>query len=275
MKELTIGQMARLNGVSEQTLRLYDRTGLFSPMYRDEENGYRYYDIRQSAQLDMIQHMKSLGMSLKDIRSQLQDFDLEQFKKILMKNYRAIDEQIQELHYQKRAIRRTLESYEWYENAPPDGTIILEYIPRRLTYMVDSGINFYAYGIDVYEKILRDLKKNLLAHRLSPIYFYNAGTVLRKDKLLARNYDSTEIFVLVDEGAVEESMITVIPPSPYLCIYCNSFDKEKEYIDRLLETIEQRGYQITGDYICEVVAEVPMDMQERGMFLRLQIPVRL
>lgn len=75
MKELTIGQMARLNGVSEQTLRLYDRTGLFSPMYRDEENGYRYYDIRQSAQLDMIQHMKSLGMSLKDIRSQLQDFD--------------------------------------------------------------------------------------------------------------------------------------------------------------------------------------------------------
>ena len=139
MKELTIGQMARLNGVSEQTLRLYARTGLFSPMYRAEENGYRYYDIRQSAQLDMIQHMKSLGMSLKDIRSQLQDFDLEQFKKILMKNSRAIDEQIQELHYQKRAIRRTLESYEWYENAPPDGTIILEYIPRRLTTRKYSG----------------------------------------------------------------------------------------------------------------------------------------
>lgn len=275
MKELTIGQMARLNGVSEQALRLYDRSGLFSPMYRDEENGYRYYDIRQSAQLDMIQHMKSLGMSLKDIRSQLEDFDLEEFKKILERNSRAIDEQMSELQYQKRAIRRTLESYEWYENAPPDGTIVLEYIPKRLTYMVNSGINFYAYGIDVYEKILRDVKKNLLAHRLSPIYFYNAGTVLRKDRLLARDFYSTEIFVLVDEGAVEESLTTRIPASPYLCIYCNSFDKEKEYIGRLLETIEERGYQITGDYICEVVAEVPMDMQERGMFLRLQVPVRL
>lgn len=275
MKELTIGQMARLNGVSEQALRLYDRNGLFSPMYRDEENGYRYYDIRQSAQLDMIQHMKSLGMSLKDIRSQLKDFDLDEFKEILKKNARAIDGQIQELQYQKRAIRRTLESYEWYENAPPDGTIVLEYIPRRQTYMVDSGVNFYAYGIDVYEKILRDLKKNLLAHRLSPIYFYNAGTILRRERLLARDYNSTEIFVLVDEGVVDESMITVIPASTYLCIYCNSFDKEQEYIDRLLETIEERGYRITGDYICEVVAEVPMDMQERGMFLRLQIPVRL
>ena len=60
MKELSIGQMARLNGLSEQTLRLYDKAGLFSPMYRDAENGYRYYDIRQSAQLDMIQHMKAL-----------------------------------------------------------------------------------------------------------------------------------------------------------------------------------------------------------------------
>ena len=275
MKKLSIGQMARLNGVSEQALRLYDKEGLFSPLHRDAENGYRYYDIRQSAQLDMIQRMKALGMSLKDIKKQLKHFDPDMLKDILYRNLDEIDKRSRELMYQRKAIERTLESYEWYENAPPDGTIILEYIPRRLTYMVDSGINFYAYGIDVYEKILRDLKKNLLAHRLSPIYFYNAGTILRKDKLLARNYDSTEIFVLVDEGAVEESMITVIPPSPYLCIYCNSFDKEKEYIDRLLETIEQRGYQITGDYICEVVAEVPMDMQERGMFLRLQIPVRL
>ena len=41
MKELSIGQMARLNGLSEQTLRLYDKAGLFSPMYRDAENGYR------------------------------------------------------------------------------------------------------------------------------------------------------------------------------------------------------------------------------------------
>ncbi len=37
MKELSIGQMARLNGLSEQTLRLYDKAGLFSPMYRDAE----------------------------------------------------------------------------------------------------------------------------------------------------------------------------------------------------------------------------------------------
>ena len=275
MKELSIGQMARLNGLSEQALRLYDKAGLFSPMYRDAENGYRYYDIRQSAQLDMIQHMKALGMSLKDIREQMKHFDPDMLRNILYRNLDAIDQKAQELMYRRRAIERTLESYEWYENAPPDGTIVLEYIPRRLTYMTDSGVNFYDYGIDVYEKILRELKKNLIANQLSPIYFYNAGTVMKKEALLAGRFCSTEIFVLVDKGFVKESLITQIPASTYLCIYCNSFDKEKDYIERLLEEIRTREYRITGDYICEVVAEVPMDMQERGMFLRLQVPVSL
>ena len=275
MKELSIGQMARLNGEAEQAVRLYVKVGLFSPMYRDRENGYRYYDIRQSAQLDMIQHMKALGMSLKDIREQMKHFDPDMLRNILYRNLDAIDQKAQELMYRRRAIERTLESYEWYENAPPDGTIVLEYIPRRLTYMTDSGVNFYDYGIDVYEKILRELKKNLIANQLSPIYFYNAGTVMKKEALLAGRFCSTEIFVLVDKGFVKESLITQIPASTYLCIYCNSFDKEKEYIERLLEEIRTREYRITGDYICEVVAGVPMVMQERGMFLRLQVPVSL
>lgn len=69
MQLLTIGQMAKLNHLSEQTLRLYDRIGLFSPNHRGE-NGYRYYNIEQSALLDIIQYMKSLGISLKEIRHQ-------------------------------------------------------------------------------------------------------------------------------------------------------------------------------------------------------------
>ena len=72
MKPLTVGQMARINHVSEQTLRLYDKMGLLSPIFRGDENGYRYYSIRQSAVLGTIQYLKSLGMSLKEIQ-ELQD----------------------------------------------------------------------------------------------------------------------------------------------------------------------------------------------------------
>ena len=69
MRHLTVGEMAKLNHISEQTLRLYDKRGLLSPSFRGQ-NGYRYYDIKQSAVLDIIQYMKSLGISLKEIKHQ-------------------------------------------------------------------------------------------------------------------------------------------------------------------------------------------------------------
>lgn len=275
VKKMTIGQMAKLNHISEQTLRLYDREGLLSPLYRDEKNGYRYYDIRQSAQLDTIQYMKALGMPLKEIKAHMKKWDMGRVKQLLRENRDAIDERIRELNLQKRAIERALDSYERYESAPPDGAIVLEYIPKRQMYVTSTSVNFYDYDIAEYEKILRNLKEDMAAHDISPFYFANAGTILRRENFMKRHLYSTEVFVFVDREYVEEDLITVIPASPYLCIYCDKFEKEKEYIDRLLTTIEEKHYTVTGDYICEVIVEMPLDYQERGMFLRLQVPIRM
>lgn len=275
IKKMSIGEMAKLNRISEQALRLYDKEGLLSPVQRDEHTGYRYYDIRQSAQLDMIQYMKGLGMSLKEIRTHMQAWDMGRIKQVLRSNCDAIDQKIVELELQKRAIERTLASYEHYENAPPDGTILLEYIPKRQMYVKNNRVNFYDYEIDEYERLLRNLKEDMADRNISRFYFANAGTILRQDNFLRRNYYSTEVFVFVDSEYVDEELITEIPANYYLCIYCDRFAKEKEYIDRLLAAVEEKHYTVTGDYICEVIVEMPLDFKERGMFLRLQVPVRI
>lgn len=275
VKKMTIGQMARLNGISEQTLRLYHREGLVCPVYQDESSGYRYYDIRQSAQLDTIQYMKALGMSLKEIRQSMANWDTNHLKELLRDNRDAIDRKILELNLQKQAIERTLDSYERYEAAPPDGSIVMEYIPKRQMYVTDTQINFYNYEITEYERILRNLKDQMVANKISPLYFANAGTILRQENFKRGTLYSTEVFVFVDPQYVEKDLITVIPAKTYLCIYCDSFDKEKEYIDRLRAEVEEKHYQVAGDYICEVIVEMPMDYIDRGMFLRLQVPIRM
>lgn len=274
--KLTIGQMAKLNNVTEQTLRLYDKMGLLVPNSRDEENGYRIYDIKQSAKLDMIQYMKSLGMKLKDIKEQFDTMHIPSIKKILTQKENQIDEEIHKLKYQRRAVERTIESLERYENAPQDGVILLEYIERRTMYSIDSKVNIYNHEIDTYEKILRDFKEKLIENHLPQIYFCNAGTILRKENLMQHQFISTEIFVFVDNDFVaDDRLITKIPANNFLCIYCDSFQKEKEYAERLLEQIESKNYQINGDYLCEVIAELPIiDNCERGMYLRLQIPIK-
>ena len=275
MERLTIGQMAKLNHISEQTLRFYDRIKLLMPDNVDEETGYRYYSIKQSAYLDMIQYMKSLGMKLNDIKKNLELRDPSLIKSILGQRSSQIDAEISRLRYQKRAIERTLQSYQRYESSPPDGTIVLEYIEERRIYCIDAGINFYDYGIETYEEVLRKLKESLISDKLPQIYFCNAGTILPQKNLEQRKFYSSEIFVLVDREFVSDELTASIPENTYLCIYCNKFEKEKEYINRLLKEVEEKGYVIIGDYICEVITEFPLlERKERGMFLRLQIPIK-
>lgn len=275
MERLTIGQMAKLNHVSEQTLRFYDKLHLLEPADVGEESGYRYYSIKQSAVLDMIQYMKSLGMKLTDIKKLLDHRDTSLIKSILRQKSLQIDEEIHTLKYQKRAIERTLQSYQRYELSPPDGSIVLEYIEERRMYRIDAGMNFYDYGIEVYEEMLRKLKESLISDQLPQIYFCNAGTILRQEDLERRRFRSSEIFIFVDREFVPDKLTVSVPANLYLCIYCNEFGKEKEYIGHLLDAVKERGYRIVGDYICEAIAEFPLlTRKERGMFLRLQIPIK-
>lgn len=90
MKLLTIGEMAKLNDVSQQTLRLYDKIDLLKPIHIDEITGYRYYDIKQSARMDIIQYMKSLGMHLKEIKVSLDKKNISIIEDILVKQNEQI-----------------------------------------------------------------------------------------------------------------------------------------------------------------------------------------
>ncbi|SFL61031.1 transcriptional regulator [Gracilibacillus orientalis] len=64
----TIGETAKLNNISVQTLRYYDRLGLFQPAHVDRNNGYRFYDSRQFFYLDIIKSLKYLQTPLEDIK---------------------------------------------------------------------------------------------------------------------------------------------------------------------------------------------------------------
>lgn len=274
MDKLTIGAMAGMNGVTRQTLRLYDQIGLLKPSIVGE-NGYRYYNIAQCARLDMIQYMKSLGMDLRTIKEQLDKKDISLLRGILEQKRDDVERQIKELKYTNRAIDRAIASYDFYESAPPDGAIVLEYIGRRLMYLVDSGVNFYDYGIDVYEELLRKVKSDLLTHRLPHIYFSNAGTILRRKWLVDRQFSATEFFVFIDKDYVPTKLHTSLPGGMFLCIYCNRFEREQEYTRRLLDEIVAQGYTIQGDCICEVIIDSPVFEESRqDMFFRIQIPIR-
>lgn len=63
---LTIKQAAAHCGVSEHTLRYYERVGLLSPIGR-QENGHRLYQERDLAWISFLLKLRATGMPLAQI----------------------------------------------------------------------------------------------------------------------------------------------------------------------------------------------------------------
>ncbi len=274
LQKLSIGQMAELNHVSEQTLRLYDKEGLLVPRCVDPVTGYRYYHIIQSAKLDLIQNMKIYGMTLRQIRSFLDSNDPAALREMLSEQAASIEERIRQLRRSQSAITRTLDNYRRYEAMPRNGEIFLEYIPERRIFRYSCDVNYFDQDESGYEYMLRQMKTNLVANNMPLSYFTNIGTIIRREHLVPDALFSNEVFLFVDEDDSSQAMET-LPAASYLCLCSDEFSMEAANVRRLLDYVQTRGCEIAGDYICEVVVDFPMlDFDRRRMFYKAQIPVR-
>lgn len=273
LNSLTIGQMAKLNHISPQTLRLYDREGLLTPAVTDPDTGYRYYHIIQSARLDMIQYMKDYGMTLKQIRHTLDNGSSNDIKSFLKRQQLSIDIQIDELSRRSRSISRMLENYRKYESLPKDGRMFMEYIQERYIYRYSTEKNFFDQDHTGYEYMLRELKMHLASEDLSMGYFCNVGTIMRQETMLKGDFSANEVFLFVDPQDHALNPET-IPAAMYYCICSDDFYAEKDNAAKLIAQIHRSGLQICEDYLCEVLVEFPIfENNCRNMFYKLEIPV--
>jgi len=74
---LTVGETAKLCGVSVRTLHHYDREGLLSPSEVDPDTGYRRYGEAEIRKLQQILFWRELDFSLREIREILSSPDYD------------------------------------------------------------------------------------------------------------------------------------------------------------------------------------------------------
>ncbi|MFD0528135.1 MerR family transcriptional regulator [Kitasatospora arboriphila] len=63
----SIGETARLSGLSISALRFYDGAGVFGPARVDPQTGYRWYAPEQLADARLIARLRRVGMPLADV----------------------------------------------------------------------------------------------------------------------------------------------------------------------------------------------------------------
>jgi DNA-binding transcriptional MerR regulator len=105
-----IGALARMVGVTERTLRHYDKIGLLVPAAVDPASGYRWYGVAALSRLERIRGLQRLGLSLRDI-ADLVDAPDAQVRQ-------AVRETVARLHRDIAALARVADRAEDYLAIP-------------------------------------------------------------------------------------------------------------------------------------------------------------
>ena len=124
----SIGEFARLGGVSIRTLRHYDETGLLRPARVDPDTGYRSYRASQLGRLNRILAMKELGLSLTQARRLLDGITLEELQGMLTLRRAQLEQELEAHKNQLLGVEARLR-YIAREGAMPADDIIVKTIP--------------------------------------------------------------------------------------------------------------------------------------------------
>ncbi|MDR2278995.1 MAG: hypothetical protein LBE23_14150, partial [Vagococcus sp.] len=108
------------------------------------------------------------------------------------------------------------------------------------------------------------------------------GSVMDQYQIKTGKLVSKELFVffstkqkaLFKESKTSASLDSLISGT-YAVDYCDDFSKECEAIKKFKEKIDTKNLEIIGDYVCEIIYEVPqLHQTKRNMYIRMQVPVK-
>ena len=100
-KYYSIGEVAKITGVSIDRLRNYDKINLLKPEYVDCKTGYRYYTSNQFRKLRFIKYLRKINVPLNEIKSILnKETDSNDFILFLEEKIKQIEnEQVKKYAY--------------------------------------------------------------------------------------------------------------------------------------------------------------------------------
>lgn len=288
MERLSIGTMAKLNGLTPRALRFYAEKGLLEPCYVDPDSGFRYYDIRQCYDLDRIQELQSLGCSLEQIAVVMRSPGDRIYKAVLSQKLDECEEQIRVLQERAAMARGLLKKVDAVEAVRICELPLIETLPARPITRIDvPGLgpsptaDGYEAVRDHWEYVLRAIKGELARNGHAVAALLSVGCGIRKENLLARKYVFDTYFLFEDDVELEGmgAEHDVFPAGKYAVLYsAGSARDDGTYktpgnIDALLQYIDEQGYEVVGDYFDEILGETPASDGGRAMFFKMCIPI--
>lgn len=253
------GKFAKLNGINKRTLHYYNDIGLFRPEITGE-NGYHYYSLMQSMQLEMILLLRKLGLSIDDIREYTASPSEDSFTKILTDKKRLINQSIEQLMEAKDFLQQKLDKL--------DLGLIAEHGKIERLHLPDRRILLSAPITGAYNEedfaVLTEF-----SFRLKKLFglYDNFGSRIASENIRKGEFQRYDSFFAYGRNDVEE-YDEIRSEGEYLRTFCiGGWDKLKDVYQMLMAYAKEHGL-VLCDYAYEEGLN-EMSLQSGGDYITM------
>ena len=241
---LTVSELADFFNISTQTVRYYDKIGLLKPSSVDPNTGYRYYGEERLDDMYLIKSLKSMGLSLEEIKGYLQMKDIENLETMLKHEIRTIAKKRDELKAMQEHAEFVLSKLRLSKKTYQENTYERKFIGPRVVYLLQ--LNFQMQELYRYIDILYQsygnstLRKN--PRDVGRIVLTISEQNLQKQKF--RVYNGIGFLM---NAPFHDSAAAVLPSGEYLVTYhIGSYATIHNTYRKLFQYAQKNGLQVCG-----------------------------
>ncbi|MEG0095826.1 MAG: MerR family transcriptional regulator [Erysipelotrichaceae bacterium] len=267
----SIGETAKIHGISKQTLIYYDRIGILKPHHYDPNNGYRYYTMEEFATLDVILLLKEIGVPLNQIKTYLLHRNIKESIALFKKQEEQLDKKIKSLKQIQTKVKNKLLVFQDYkESNDKENLVFLSKHPQLHTIEMSMEEPGNLAQLDIaIKKLMQYMKKK------NYIFNYQVGTTIKESFLKeAKFFCNQTIFTFVDKP-LKDPYYHRIEAATYATIYFKgTYEQFKEPYQKLFDYIKQHDYKIIGPSYELNISDLYSVIDSNEYITEIRIPIQ-
>ncbi len=257
---LTSGEFAKLCKVNKQTLFYYDQIGLLSPVFKNEK-GYRYYSINQIELFYVIDLLKDLGMSLKDIQLYTQNKSPDSFLALMYQKKEEIVKKRQEIEMKEKLIETKIALMEEASHLDFQ-QITLEHLPEATLYL---SRNIENISDDEFAEVISAFIGELDESQLDT--GYPIGGITKREQVLKGEFSKYSYLYIEQPNPKEGYPYFLAVKGDFLIGYHIGDDKTIHQTYKKLFSEMDRLDLALGEYVFEEYVYDTVVMNQKEQFV--------
>lgn len=266
--EYRIGEISKLYDIGPDSIRYYEEKGLISP--KRKENGYRAYSLEDIWRLNLIKDLRKLNFSVKQIKSYLEDRNIDTTINLMEKEIDLIEKEIVPLILLKKGLEEKVKILNDFKKINEYEKIKIKKIKARKIILIEESMSEDEEVDLAFRKLeaRNDSKLFLFANK-------DMGVFIEKESMEKGNYTIYEnAFFFVDD---DEEKYNMIIPEGYFAtlVYKGSYKKSQPLFEKTMKFIEEKGYSINGNPMEIYRLDIHGTSEEKEFITEIQIPILL